>query len=280
MSELDQTRLAGRVSSAIGMEFRSFLGTEANGDRWVGLAPAAVPKGRAFNVRVQATWRRLRLSFEPQKFAGELIAAMGTASEPRRAGFRAILEESVALGATVRFSVNGHATQLDDQTVWERDWRRLDLGLSTRLEQLDQGATVEELDLVCTWTQRFVAAVLAISPVEARASLTDDPPEGFKEGAPRKTCGITYERDRRNRAAAIAIHGTACSACGLEFGVRYGQVAEGFIEVHHTRPLSSADEAYIVNPVKDLIPLCPNCHAVAHRRNPPLTVEEIKDLLA
>ena len=56
-------------------------------------------------------------------------------------------------------------------------------------------------------------------------------------------------------------------------------VAEGFIEVHHTVPVANMGANYRVNPVQDLVPLCPNCHAVAHRRDPPLAVDEIKGLL-
>ncbi len=204
---------------------------------------------------------------------------MGTTSETGRAGFQAILEQSVALGATVQFIINGHLTELDDESVWGKKWNRFDLKLSKRLQQLDRGGTVEELDAVCGWTRRFVAALLAISPLEAEGSSVVNAAEGAEEGAAKKTQAIRYERDRRNRAAAIAIHGTSCKACGLEFGARYGQVAEGFIEVHHTQPLSTVREAYIVNPLQDLVPLCPNCHAVAHRRTPPLTVDEIRDLL-
>ena len=271
--------LARRVSSDVGMEFHGRAGKRANGDRWVLLTPTAVSYGHAFDVRVQLTWRRLRLSFEPQKFAGELVEAMGAASDVGRTGFRVILEQSVSLGAKVQFSVNGQPAELDDQAIWGERWTRLDLRMSKRLAQLDGGATAEELDLVCRWTRRFVAALLAVAPLERQAASMGEASDGFEEGAITVARTTRYERDRRNRAAAIAIHGTACLACGLEFGTRYGQVAEGFIEVHHTTSLAIMDGEYIVNPAQDLVPLCSNCHAVAHRRDPPLTVDEIRGLL-
>jgi 5-methylcytosine-specific restriction protein A len=32
---------------------------------------------------------------------------------------------------------------------------------------------------------------------------------------------------------------------------------------------------YIVDPVKDLEPVCPNCHAMLHRKDPPYSIEEL-----
>lgn len=272
-------QLARRVSGDVGMEFRARAGTDANGDRWIRLTPIAGPDRHAFDVKAQMTWRRARFSFEPQKFAGELVRAMGESDDVGQVTFCKILEECVARGATVQFGINGHPIQLGDQAVWERRWRRIDLSMSKQLAGFDGIATAEELDLVRPWASRFLAAVLAIAPLETQQTAKSKSAEGFEEGTASVTRTIRYERDRRNRAAAIAIHGTACLACGVELGVRYGMVAEGFIEVHHVVPVASMEAGYRVNPVQDLVPLCPNCHAVAHRQDPPLTVDEIKGLL-
>lgn len=279
MVEAGHTRLARGVSSDVGMEFRAHAGREANGDRWIRLTPAAVPDKRAFDVRVQMTWRRVRLAVEPQVFAGEFVRAMGESDRANRKMFRTILEESVERGATVQFGINGNAVRLDDEAVWGKRWRRFELKMSKRLSGFDGGATAEELDVIRRWTRRFLAAILAIAPLEAQQTTDREGFSGFMEGTANITSKVGYERDRRNRAAAIAIHGTACLACGLEFGTKYGEIADGFIEVHHIIPLAKMGEGYIVNPAEDLVPLCPNCHAVAHRRDPPLTVDEIRNLL-
>ncbi|HEK2705573.1 TPA: HNH endonuclease [Pseudomonas aeruginosa] len=63
------------------------------------------------------------------------------------------------------------------------------------------------------------------------------------------------------------------------FGERFGELGRGFIHVHHVVPVSEIGESYEVDPIKDLIPLCPNCHAMIHRRNPPLSVDELKGLM-
>lgn len=87
------------------------------------------------------------------------------------------------------------------------------------------------------------------------------------------------ERDPSLRAMCIHHHGAACAACGMEFGATYGAIAEGFIHVHHLTPLAEVAQDHEVDPKTDLVPLCPNCHAVAHMRNPPYTQTELQDLL-
>lgn len=88
-----------------------------------------------------------------------------------------------------------------------------------------------------------------------------------------------YERNPQARHKCIAHWGTSCFVCGFNFGEVFGELGEGFIHVHHLRPLSEIAEEYEVDPVKDLCPVCPNCHAMIHRRSPPLSVEEVKVLL-
>jgi hypothetical protein len=51
-------------------------------------------------------------------------------------------------------------------------------------------------------------------------------------------------------------------------------------EVHHLRPLAGLKKEYRVNPVKDLRPVCPNCHAMLHLGNQLRSIDEVKQLLA
>ncbi len=87
-----------------------------------------------------------------------------------------------------------------------------------------------------------------------------------------------YERDRRARERCIAHYGARCAVCDLSFEERYGKAMTGFIHVHHLTPLSQIRETYCVDPVKDLRPICPNCHAVVHSRYPAMSIEEARAL--
>lgn len=85
------------------------------------------------------------------------------------------------------------------------------------------------------------------------------------------------ERDSRARRQCLEIHGFTCKACGFNFSDFYGPVGSRYIQVHHLFPLAEGERA--VNPATDLVPLCANCHAIAHRRSPPFTVHEIQQFI-
>lgn len=100
------------------------------------------------------------------------------------------------------------------------------------------------------------------------------------EGKLEKRLTNRYERDSRLRASALRIHGHVCCACGFDFEKTYGQQGKGFIEVHHTVPLSIVKNSHLVDPAKDMVVLCANCHRMIHRNpNAPLTVQELKKYL-
>lgn len=88
-----------------------------------------------------------------------------------------------------------------------------------------------------------------------------------------------YERDRNARSKCIKHYGCVCQACGVKLSTIYGLVAEDFIHVHHTRKISHTGGEYHLDPIRDLRPLCPNCHAIAHLRKNPYTIEEIQEML-
>lgn len=98
----------------------------------------------------------------------------------------------------------------------------------------------------------------------------------------RKTVYYTtkYERSQKNREAAIRIHGTKCMICGFDFEAKYGELGKGYIEVHHIKPLFELDEEVTINPEKDLICVCANCHRMLHRfKSYIVTPEELKQIV-
>ena len=104
-------------------------------------------------------------------------------------------------------------------------------------------------------------------------------PETVFEGAKKEIMVNRYERNREAREKCIAAHGCKCAACGMDFEKVYGEIGRGFIHVHHIVPLSSIGEEYELDPINDLIPVCPNCHAMLHRHDPPLIVEELRNAI-
>ncbi|WP_457747230.1 HNH endonuclease [Sulfurimonas sp.] len=74
-------------------------------------------------------------------------------------------------------------------------------------------------------------------------------------------------------------HGYNCKVCGMSFEKTYGKIGKGFIHIHHIKSLAGIAGKHELNPIKDLVPVCPNCHAMLHAYEPPLSVEELKKIL-
>jgi hypothetical protein len=67
--------------------------------------------------------------------------------------------------------------------------------------------------------------------------------------------------------------------CKILFKEQYGTIGEGFIHVHHVVPMSEIREEHKIDPEKDLCPVCPNCHAMLHKKAPPYTPAELRDIM-
>lgn len=111
--------------------------------------------------------------------------------------------------------------------------------------------------------------------------LPEEVPSGsaYSEGSVQRILINRYERDPRAREECIRHYGTTCFLCGFDFVAVYGEVMAGFTHVHHLNLLSSVGPDYEVDPIKDLRPVCPNCHAVLHCREPPYSLDEVRALL-
>lgn len=100
----------------------------------------------------------------------------------------------------------------------------------------------------------------------------------FPEGAKQTVQVNRYERNPEARAKCIEFHKARCKVCDMSFAETYGSFAKDFIHVHHKKPLYEISEQYEVDPKNDLIPVCPNCHAMLHKQENgiPMTVERLK----
>lgn len=101
----------------------------------------------------------------------------------------------------------------------------------------------------------------------------------YSEGASYITSLTKYERNWHARQKCLEHFGYKCRVCGFDFAKTYGAIGQGFIHVHHVTPLAEIGREYQLNPINDLRPVCPNCHAMIHRQRPALTIEELKKML-
>lgn len=102
-------------------------------------------------------------------------------------------------------------------------------------------------------------------------------PETLTEGAKKQITVNAYERSSEARSKCLEAHGYKCTICGFDFGQFYGSQFEGKIHVHHKKPLHEIDKEYKIDPINDLVPVCPNCHMVLHSKvGGCYTVEEVQ----
>ncbi len=104
-------------------------------------------------------------------------------------------------------------------------------------------------------------------------------PTDYEEGRKFSVTLNQYERNPFARAACLAHFGYSCRVCKTDFKRVYGELGTNYIHVHHLIPVSSRGTTYKVNPKTDLIPVCPNCHAMLHKENPPLKPEKLRAIV-
>jgi len=162
----------------------------------------------------------------------------------------------------------------DNKAYTMRDWIKVASGDVDKLIQFCQKNKKKFNDefKICKGCQPEFKQIEIIYPDEIQEDKTT-----FTEGLRRVVTVNSYERNPKARTKCIENYGYKCQCCGLDFEDRYGEIGKGFIHVHHLKLISEIGNKYEVDPIKDLIPLCPNCHAMIHKRNPPFSIDELKE---
>lgn len=113
---------------------------------------------------------------------------------------------------------------------------------------------------------------------EVEKDMKEEEDQTLEEGEATKSSSTRYERNPKARKKCLDYYGCKCYVCGIDMEKEYGSgLGRGAIEVHHIIPVSQRGGSYIINPIKDLRPLCPNCHAIVHRkRDEVMDVDELK----
>lgn len=118
-----------------------------------------------------------------------------------------------------------------------------------------------------------------VPPIPPAPPVPPQPQPPMWEGAPTSVKLTSYERNRTARRKCIEHYGPTCQACTLNYEEKYGAIGAELIHVHHLTPLAEIGEAYEVDPICDLVPLCATCHHVVHSRVPPYSVDEIRNAI-
>jgi len=105
----------------------------------------------------------------------------------------------------------------------------------------------------------------------------EDDKEILVEGAKKQVTVNAYERNLKARKECLNHYGYICKVCDIDFESVYGRIGRGFIHVHHLKEISEIKKTYIIDPIADLRPVCPNCHSMLHQRKKPCySIEELQ----
>ncbi len=147
----------------------------------------------------------------------------------------------------------------------KQQWTPQSSGISIRQE------LVEELEAV--WFDFLTTQKIRFNPFTPTENQVQ---QTFTEGTATQVTQTRYERNPFARAQCLKHFGYKCSVCEFDFADYYGEIGKNFIHVHHLIQIATVKKTYSVDPINDLRPVCPNCHAMIHRQNPALTIEELK----
>lgn len=93
----------------------------------------------------------------------------------------------------------------------------------------------------------------------------------------------TYPSKEKSEAAikkaCLEYYGAICDLCGFDYGYTYGENYENLIEVHNIKESEGAEIRPDTDPVKDLVPICCNCHQVIHSQKPAISIEKMREII-
>jgi len=185
--------------------------------------------------------------------------------------------EQISKGFEVDFHSNGAIIPLNEISA-NNKIGRISIKAKLRLKQIPERDNFEEY--LCAIRDFTGLCILPLIPKsEFGETFSNELELGLPEGAQTSVIVNKYERSPKNRAACLAHYGYKCYICNFDFGSFYGKFADSYIHVHHIIPVSEIGSDYLINPISDLIPLCPNCHAAIHISNPAKTPDELKEII-
>jgi 5-methylcytosine-specific restriction protein A len=238
------------------------------------LSPSGFHPRESFSILFEPGWRSAEARLVPGEFAGEMLRSMGTANEDAKKLFNSYAAGLVAAGINLQIQINGESVEGSPHLSWPHTWTSFAIALRKTALVFDLNKNDELLPVSDLLVTPLFGMAIALIGTES-----GDVFEGEEEGKAMQYLATRYERKKINRDACIRIRGLTCLGCGFRFGEFYGNIADGYIEIHHIESLAATGEVHI-NPAVDLIPLCSNCHSVVHRVTPPLLIEELQRMIA
>lgn len=272
MPNVYELRLAELLRDAFSVDFDAYVIETSKG---IAIAARPSSEGRDM-LRIEGVFTsrtRLQVTAYPEGYSRPLFNTMAHAKIAMRQRCARHLDELYDNDRTMAFRllVNQEGLRSTPVSDWPASWDSFDYGFTVfPLRTHDSKSSLLE--------EGYEWLVAAFRPLFDLLEVSIEY-DGYSEGGAQYVLSKKYERDKRNRELCIEAKGMRCAICGFDFGDVYGTMGEGFIHVHHVVPVSKLGTGYVIDPVRDLIPVCPNCHAMLHRFDPPMQPDELRSVL-
>jgi len=253
----------------------SFNTDGVNDGQKIIIKPAGIENTISFKVELTLGWRTLSAVFRPADYASTLLKKMNKSNQEQKTAFSVFAGSLRSKGAVIDLVINNESFEATDSQSWPDNWSEINIKMK-KIGLVLEKKTEYDFSEAFPWTTGFFGMTLALLPLE---EISGRDVTGEVEGDQYFERVKRYERSRINRAACIEVNGDSCKICSFSFGKTYGEHGEGFIHVHHIIPVSQMGVSYSLNPATDLIPVCPNCHSMLHRRQKVLLPEGLKNII-
>lgn len=254
-------------------------GTQANGEPWYIVKPDDFHND-LFHVHFDfRNGIRLIMEFIPDAYSVNMVNDMANASAEKKRAFTSYARLLLERNAKIELKINQLLMNVEEVSSWPKVWENISLKV-TRSPIVEENMSLDHGFIVQDWGLIMMGMVLSLLDIVPIMDDLDYSNIDKLEGLAHSVISTHYERNPIYRTICISNKGYKCDACGFDFKHTYGNLGSEYIHVHHTTPVSQMSGGMIINPVKDLVPVCPNCHAMLHRKNPPLTIEELREVLS
>lgn len=266
LNQLSIKNVVQEVSSALGtnLVIRNLPGESGY---TYALRVDGLSKPIGYEYRIRQSFLSWTIDVYLDNFTGDLLKTFELSFKSRK-------DEVIAVYRSIKQNSQRIIFEINEESIEKLEaqpWKTLEL-------QIKYGFIPEE-DPLRVFKTALLYALGLLMPLfteDAERDLEVVSMDGQVEGLSTRIEANHYERSRINRAICLNFYGFSCRGCGLMMREMYGPLGEGVINVHHLEPVSEMKTPRALDPINDLIPLCPNCHTIVHRERPPISLEELR----
>lgn len=262
-----------QISEIVAKRFRTNILFKAKSNSQGEFRLADLPKNEGFFLKLQQHWKRISCETVLEPFSKPFLHGIESAPIESKRSF-----ENLYLSFSKNNKFNLFVNQKDTSIEEFKNTSHpiASFQIKKEIKNIDfEEKNSEEVIKICSETIWQIFCLMMVFLHKQILEAEDH----VKEGSEKIRSSKEYERNQIYRDIVIALKGTICSVCDLQFEERYGAYGKDFIEVHHTVPVCDLNENYRFDPINDLVPVCSNCHSIIHRREIPYTIAEMRSAL-